>query len=146
VLDPDGQLAVVPGLADRAQRWHQHGLHQVDESSPVADQPPRNGTNGCLVTFDQRIVNSSSLAFETCLARGWRSTRGATLAFNGVKFVGGNQVATVDHVCSQASGPHPAVGGLVVHAQAVGCVLQLDLVTSACGHDAQCSQVSTICC
>ena len=137
MLDPDGQLAFVPGLADGAHWRNEHSLDQIDEASASLYQTAGACPHAGLVTFDESNVNSPGLAFEAS-AGGFRGPTGReSPTLGGLECVATDEVAAIHELGSKATALHPAIRSLVVDAESVGRRLEVELLVIAGLHIGQ---------
>ncbi len=128
VLLPDRNLAGLPGLPDFVHRWDEQGLNDLDDRRPFVDEPPSESANGDLVALKQVGPHPFGGPFKPTSARCGRSTGGVADGFEGVELRDIDRVATADQRCWEAPCPHPPVGGLIVDAQSVGGLLEVEML------------------
>ena len=125
----------MPPVADPLERRHEDTLQQDDDLRAFGDQVVGDVPRPWLVAADERVVHPLLLRVEATHA-GWTSGRGrAQLGLNRREVASGDAVAATHERRRQAARAHPSVGGLVVHAERIGSLLQLELVVvTRCHH------------
>ena len=125
VLDPDCEVAVVPRLADRSQRWRNHVFDQFDDSRALVHEATRNLADLGFVADQQCRMHSLRLAVQPRPARGVRGLRAPTVRTDLGDVARRDEVPAAGEPSRQPAAAYPAVRRLVVHAEGVRCGLQL---------------------
>ena len=126
VFDPDRELAVVPELADLAQRWGDHLFDQFDDRGALVDQSPGDLANAGLVTGHQSVAHSIGLTSEPSRTRRGGGLRVFTSSTDLGEVMRRDEVLAGSELRRKPTVAHPPVRRLVVDPEGIGCGLQFE--------------------